>query len=225
MAKRDVGLRAQPALRILMESANRFGLSLDDPHWRKIRVYLELLLLWNRRTALVSQADPVVIACKHFADSLFAASVCASNDRIIDLGTGAGFPGLVIAIVHPSSHVSLIDSRRRKISFLTEVISTAGVSNARALEGRFESLCSQPDHRERYTLAISRALSNLAEFLRNTRGFLLSNGRAIAMKGPAYQDELIDFDPEDEGFAPARVVPYALPDSSERFLLEFRRIR
>lgn len=211
----------EPALRDLEKSAGRCGLALDKTRLGQLRIYLERLMLWNPRVALVSQAAPREIVCKHFADSLFAARSCGSNDRIIDLGSGAGFPGLVIAIAIPEASVCLVESRRKKASFLSEVIGAARVNNARAVEERIERLSEEEQHRCRYTVAFSRALSGLVEFLRLARPFLCDHGRAIAMKGPRHGEELISLDPRKEGFAAPDITHYALPDGSERCLLEF----
>jgi 16S rRNA (guanine527-N7)-methyltransferase len=212
------------ALQKLHESAARYGLALDAPSIRKLCVHLELLLLWNRRAALVSQTKPEEIVCKHFADSLFAATACNDDDWLIDLGSGAGFPGLVIAATLPAVAVYLVDSRRKKVSFLSEVISAAQVHNARAIEGRFESLSCAPQHQGRFTVAISRALSNMEEFLRAARPFLAANGRAIAMKGPAHEAELVGLNPCRHGFVRTETSRYSLPDGSARFLVAFRRV-
>jgi 16S rRNA (guanine527-N7)-methyltransferase len=213
----------ESALRDLEELAARFGLWLDERRLGQLRIYIERLMLWNSRVALVSQAAPRQIVCKHFADSLFAARRCNDSDRIVDLGSGAGFPGLVIAIAMPEVSVCLVESRRKKVSFLHEVIAAARVNNARPVEARIERLSDDKRYRCCYTVAFSRALSSLVEFLRLARPLLGDDGRAIAMKGPRHGEELAGLDPRTEGFAQPDVTYYNLPDGSERYLLEFRR--
>jgi 16S rRNA (guanine527-N7)-methyltransferase len=215
----------EPALNDLAEWAGQCGLLLDETRLGQLRIYLERLMLWNSRVALVSQTAPREIVCKHFADSLFAARSCGSRDRIIDLGSGAGFPGLVIAIAIPDASVCLVESRRKKASFLNEVIASARVNNALAVEARIEKLSDEEQHRRCYTVAFSRALSGLVEFLRFARPLLRDHGRAIAMKGPRHGEELKGLDPREEGFAPPDVTRYTLPDGSDRCLLEFKLAR
>jgi 16S rRNA (guanine527-N7)-methyltransferase len=213
----------ESALRDLEISAARFGLCLGETHLRQFRIYMERLMLWNSRVALVSQTDPQQIVCKHFVDSLFAALKCEGGDRIVDLGSGAGFPGLVAAIVRPEISVCLVESRRKKVSFLNDVIAAAKVENARAVEARIESLSNDEEYRYRHTIAFSRALSSLLEFLRLARPLLSDDGRAIAMKGPRYVEELAGLDTGTDGFVMPLVTHYNLPDASDRYLLEFRR--
>jgi 16S rRNA (guanine527-N7)-methyltransferase len=212
----------EPALNDLAEWAGQCELVLSQARMAQLRIYIERLMLWNSRVALVSQTAPREIVCKHFADSLFAARSCRNSDRIIDLGSGAGFPGLVIAIAVPEATVCLVEARRKKASFLNEVIAAARVNNARAVEARIERLSAEEQHRRCYTVAFSRALSGLVEFLRFARPLLCDHGRAIAMKGPRHGEELIGLNPRDQGFTQPDVMYYILPDGSERCLLDFK---
>jgi 16S rRNA (guanine527-N7)-methyltransferase len=215
----------EAALKILEDTASGWGLRLDTSRMQQLELYLDRLLLWNERAALVSQREPVDIACKHFADSLYAACLCRESERVVDLGTGAGFPGLVIAIVRPQSSVMLIDSKRKKISFLTDVISSARLTNVRAVEARIDSAALDPQHARQYRLATSRALTSTKEFLALAQPFLRAQGRAIAMKGPLYQQELDQLNPDKLGFNVPDMRPYQLPDGSQRVLLEFKLAR
>ncbi len=215
------------ALERLWEWAAANHISLDRRQQQQIRDYLDALLLWNRRVALVSQGDPQVIACKHFADSLVAAAQCDSTATVVDMGTGAGFPGLVIAIAQPAARVTLIESKRKKVSFLLQVISTARVENVRVLAVRIESAARDSQQAGHYSLAISRALSDLSGFLVLAALFLSAGGTAVAMKGPAFRTELHRLSESDlrrAGFAPPRAHPYELPDGTKRVLLSFRRL-
>lgn len=206
--------------------ARDFGLELTDHQAAQFRCYLDLLLTWNRRVALVSQQRPDEIVCKHFADSLVAASLCRSTERVADLGSGAGFPGLPIAIARPEAEVAMIEANRKKVSFLLNAIAQAGIGNARVLEGRLEKLAVKSELKARFSLVISRALSDLREFLELAAPFLAANGRAIAMKGPRYKEELDGVREARTGaelrFELVAVTPYRLPDGAERVLLSFR---
>jgi len=215
------------ALEGLWKWAAATGIALDRQQQLQVRQYLDVLLLWNRRVSMVSQNDPQAIVCKHFADSLVAAAPCDPRAAVVDLGTGAGFPGLVIAIARPAARVTLIESKQKKVSFLLEVIRSANIENARTVETRIESAARDPEHTGQYLVAISRALSDLPGFLALAAPFLSIGGIALAMKGPTYSTELRMFSNDDlerAGFATPQSYRYQLPDGAERALLSFRRI-
>jgi 16S rRNA (guanine527-N7)-methyltransferase len=207
----------------------RFGIS-DLPDWaaaqgivlgpaqtRQLSTYLDTLLLWAKRVDLVSQSEPDVIVTKHFADSLVPARFCPEDGTIADIGSGAGFPGLVLAIALPQASVRVIESRAKRASFLAEVVRVAKIGNAAVVHGRAEELGDQ--HREAYDLTISRALGTLSEFLALSRPLLRPSGRVLAMKGPRFAEE-IDALPDPR---PAHdlIHQYRLPDGSERALVKF----
>lgn len=198
-----------------------FGVELAPEALDRLRRYLDALLLWNRRMPLVSQTAPDEILCKHFADSLFAASACTPGDRIVDLGSGAGFPGLPIAIARPDAHVTMIDSNRKKTSFLLEALRQTQTVNARVVEGRIERVARHAEHRAAYSLATARALNRIDEFLDLARPFLAADGRALAMKGPRYREELPSTGGDIGDYTPLSDTPYSLPDGSPRVLLVF----
>jgi 16S rRNA (guanine527-N7)-methyltransferase len=173
--------------------------------------------------SLVSQNDQAEILCKHFADSLALAEVCSTGARVVDLGSGAGFPGLPLAVARPDIDLWLVESSAKKTSFLLHVISLAEVRNAHVANTRIEALVSDPRHSGRYSLAVARAFGELVEFLRSALPLLSESGRAVAMKGPRYRAELDNADVPDIGFLPPQVTEYQLPDGSERRLLCFER--
>lgn len=192
-------------------SAATAGLELDRAQLDRLAAYLDTLLLWNRKVALVGQRDAAAIVDKHFADSLFVAGQCADSESVIDLGSGAGFPGLPIAIARPSSRVCVVEARGKKASFLEEVCRTASIRNAVVCNARSEGLAGDPAHRGRYTAATARALSSTDEFLSMARPFLASGGRAIAMRSVG--------EPRASEPVGAREVLYELPDGTPRRLL------
>lgn len=192
-------------------TASAAGLALSDDQLEQLRVYLDTLLLWNRKLALVSQREPAQIINKHIADSLFAASRCVDGEAVADLGSGAGFPGLPIAIARPASRVSLVESRGRKASFLDEARRAAAARNAVVCHARIETLAVDAQHRARYPVVTARALASLDEFLTLARPLLSVGGHAIAMRsvGESDPDEPIHMD----------VIRYQLPDGTPRRLL------
>ena len=190
------------------------GLALTAVQLTQLQVYVELLLLWNRKLALVSQRDRAEILAKHVADALFAASRCVDGEAVVDLGSGAGFPGLPIAVARPAARVSLIESRGKKASFLEEACRSASIRNASVHHGRIEDIAADPAHQSRYALATARALTNTAQVIALARPFLAPGGRAIAMRsvGESRHDEPAD----------AQEIAYALPDGTPRRLVVVR---
>lgn len=189
------------------------GLELSAVQMGRLHAYLDTLLFWNRKVALVSQSEPEKIAFKHLADSLFAAAYCPDGESVVDLGSGAGLPGLVIGVVRAKSPVCLIESRARKVSFLCEAARTTSASNVTVFHGRIEDAAASPDHRGRYRIAVARALTQTAAFLRLARPFLTDGGLAVAMR-PAGE-------PTPSPAARCTTVSYDLPDGTPRRLLLF----
>ena len=190
------------------------GLALTADQIDRLARYLDVLLLWNRRISLVSQRAPAEIIAKHVADSLFVASCCAEGEPVIDLGSGAGFPGLPIAVARPGARVCVVESRGKKASFLEEARRVASIPNALICHRRIESMALDSAHRGRYTVATARALTNPVAFFRLARPFLAAGGWAIAMCsiGQAGAPELPD----------AEEIRYLLPDRIPRRLLIVR---
>jgi 16S rRNA (guanine527-N7)-methyltransferase len=170
--------------------------------------YVELLLQWNQKVALVSRGDLESVLVKHVADSLVAAAHCGAARTVADLGSGAGFPGLVIAIVHPGTTVCVIESRGKKISFLEEAVRCAAIANAEVLQARIEALAGDPRHRGRYDLITSRALADIDQLLALARPLAVPGARLLAMRAAGA--------PVPEG---AEVVEYELPDGTPRRLV------
>jgi 16S rRNA (guanine527-N7)-methyltransferase len=186
------------------------GLPLSDPQLDQLRAYLDVLLFWNRKMALVSQSDPAVILAKHFADSLFVAARCTSAAAVADLGSGAGFPGIPIAIAAPSARVCLIESRAKKASFLDAARRATSAHNVLVCNTRIEALAADPAHRARYAVVTARALSGLRDLLDQSRLFLAPGGRTLAMRSVG--EQIPDL-PQVED------VTYRLPDGTPRRLL------
>ena len=195
-------------------AAAKASLVLAPAQIDQLRAYLDTLLLWNRKLALVSQRDPEQILTKHFADSLFAASHCSDGEAVVDLGSGAGFPGLPIAVSRPASPVCLIESRGRKVSFLEEACRAASIRNTTVRNARIETVAAEPAHHQRYAVATARALARTDRLLALARPLLAPGGRAIAMRSVG---EALDGDPPG-----AEEIRYELPDGTPRRLLIVR---
>jgi 16S rRNA (guanine527-N7)-methyltransferase len=159
------------------------GVHLNAHQIAQLAFYADELLKWSRKINLTAIKAPTDIVVKHFLDSLAAADQVADADRLLDIGTGAGFPGLPLKLMHPSLAVTVIDGSRKKISFVSHLIGSLALDGIRALQTRSEALCRQDAHRGAYDVVVSRALSDLAGFVRQAIGFVRPGGRLLAWKG------------------------------------------
>ena len=157
---------------ILVDKFNEINIELNDTQIEQFEKYYELLIEWNNvmnLTAIIEKEDVVI---KHFVDSV---SICLFNDfnfnekvnkqhivSVIDIGTGAGFPGIPLKIVYPGLKVTLLDSLNKRVNYLNTVIKELGLKDIVAIHGRAEDYAKKEDYRERYDLCVSRAVSNLA---------------------------------------------------------------
>lgn len=177
-------------LRDLQLWLQQFDLELSSEHLEQTRCYLDTLLLWNRKMNLVSQRRPEEIITKHLADSFVAASALGDSERIVDLGSGGGFPGIPIAIAHPSSPVWLVESNQKKASFLAEAVARCGLSLVTVCAERIEVVRQRADLARQLTAVTARALSSIDELVEAAADLLAPRGRLIALKGPNYEAEL-----------------------------------
>lgn len=173
-------------------------------------VYAEELVQWNRRINLTAITDPLEIAVKHFLDSAAAAPWIPAGSRVLDIGSGPGFPGMVLKILQPDLDVSLIEAVRKKISFQRHVIRTIGLSGIQALHGRAEDMAGTDPNA--FDVVICRALTDLAGFFQMARPLLAPGGMAVAMKGRLEEVEAeIQEMSAGELAVHWRLSPYTLP--------------
>ena len=172
-------------------AACRLGTELTPPQLDQFALYMDMLLRWRKRFNLTAISDPREIVLKHFADSL---SVVPHIDRdaqsLIDVGTGAGFPGVPLAIALPSLRVTLLDAVNKRVGFLNSVVEELRLGGVRAIHARAEDAAHTDEHREAYDLAVSRAVAALPVLTEYALPFVRPGGRFIAMKGPNVRGEL-----------------------------------
>lgn len=178
---------------ILARGAREIGLTLPDRKLDLFRRYRRELLLWNSKMNLVSITTPLDLPVKHCLDSLLPASfIEKSEGALLDIGTGAGFPGIPLKIVMDALSVALVDSSRKKTSFLKDVTGKLRLERVRVVQGRIEQLAGDPEWIGAFDTVISRATFKLADLIRAGSPFLAPGGRLIAMKGPDLQAEWDD---------------------------------
>lgn len=191
------------------------SLEVPDTALAQLANYLELLRLWSKRAALIGPAEEAVLIGKHLADSLFAAAACPAAGRAADLGSGAGLPGIPIAIARPNLQIDLVESRAKKASFLADA--TRHLANARVATTRIEDLAGAD-----YDVVVARALAPLERLLPLAGPLLRPHGTLLALKARSFEAELAAADPQAAGLTLEESNEYQLPTGERRVLLRFQ---
>ncbi len=210
---------------LLIEGAKAFGIHLGGKAIEAFEVYLKELLKWNRKINLTAIQTEKGIVLKHFLDSLSVFPYLPKPSSILDIGSGAGFPGIPLKIIQPTLGVTLIDSVRKKVDFQRHIIRTLGLKGIEAIHGRVQDKGILQSLGGRFDIIVSRAFSDLRTFLILSFPFLKGGGWVIAMKGDVESDKL-RFLTEAEGTAYRlqKTVPLTLPFSSfKRAILLFEK--
>ena len=174
----------------LKEEAMQFGIELSEKEQDNFYNYMKLLLDWNEKINLTAITEPKEVITKHFVDSLSITPYINENDRILDIGTGAGFPGIPLKIVLEKNEITLLDSLNKRINFLNEVIEKSDLKNIQAIHGRAEEFNKIDENRENYDIIVSRAVAKLNVLLEYMLPFVKLNGRCICMKSADIDEEL-----------------------------------
>ncbi len=161
------------------------GIQLTAKQIRAFQLYEELLLSWNKHTNLTAIRDPEMIAIKHFLDSLTC--VLAMRDtainRVVDVGTGAGFPGIPLKIIYPAMELTLIESVEKKAAFCRAVIAELHLNDVMVITDRAEKVAHLAEHRQKYDWAIARAVASMPTLMEYLLPFVKVGGCGLAMKG------------------------------------------
>lgn len=179
--------------KMLIDGVAVLGVALDDRGVAAFMSFLRELKAWNKKINLTSIDEDEDIIVRHFLDSLTVCRFLAGTERILDIGSGAGFPGLPIKIAMPATDVVLLDTVTKKVHFIRHMIRTLGLSASGAVEAvsaRVEDAAMVEKYGASFDCVVSRAFSELKNFVSVGLPYLKPGGRLIAMKGPAYAGEL-----------------------------------
>lgn len=177
---------------ILKEGALSYNINLNQEQVEQFIVYKDLLKSWNEKINLTAITDDMDIIKKHFIDSIsiVKSGVLKDGMSLIDVGTGAGFPGIPIKIIMPGIKVLLLDSLNKRITYLNEVIKGLKLKDIEAVHGRAEEFSRNDKYRERFDIATARAVANLSVLSEYCIPYVKDKGYFIAMKGPSIDEEL-----------------------------------
>ena len=173
---------------LIVEGLNELGYENDFLLTEKLEIYLATLKKWNKVYNLTAINEDSEIITKHFFDSLSVNGFIQNSQRILDVGTGAGFPGLILALFNPDKSFVLVDGVSKKISFLQEMIGKLNLKNVIAVHIKVEEYKVT----EQFDIIISRAFAEIKKMIKLTKHLIKVNGKFIAMKGPDVMNELDD---------------------------------
>lgn len=174
----------------LEEKLKLIDINISEIEIENFKIYMKLLLEWNKKINLTAITNEDDIILKHFVDSLTIKKYISENEKIIDIGTGAGFPGIPLAIMNKNNKITLMDSLNKRIVFLNDVIDKLKLTNVKAIHSRAEELAKNKTYREKYDIAVSRAVANLSTLVEYMLPFVSVGGKCICMKGPNIEEEL-----------------------------------
>lgn len=172
----------------LIKKANSIGIEISQKQAEQFYKYMELLLEWNEKMNLTAITEPEEVILKHFIDSLTIIPYLKEADTVLDIGTGAGFPGIPLKILEENKKFTLLDSLNKRIIFLQTVINELELKNIQAIHGRAEEFVSK--ERETYNIVTSRAVARLNVLLEYMLPFVKIGGRCICMKSFEIEEEL-----------------------------------
>jgi 16S rRNA (guanine527-N7)-methyltransferase len=177
---------------LLRNGAENYDIKLSDYQVEQFMNYMRLLKEWNEKINLTAITDEAEIIKKHFIDSIaiMKSDLISTGCTVIDVGTGAGFPGIPINIIEPGVKVLLLDSLNKRVNFLNEVIKELKLTNIEAVHGRAEEMSKNVKYREKFDIATARAVANMNVLSEYCMPYVKKGGHFIALKGPTGYEEV-----------------------------------
>ncbi len=213
---------------ILKAKATPYGIEISDDLSDKLSIYAKELREWNEKINLTAILDDEGIAIKHFLDCLLVSKAASfeAGMSVIDVGTGAGFPGLVIAAAHPDVSVTLLDSTGKKLKAVEAMAAAMGVENVKIVHARAEEAGKNPEFREKYDYATARAVAELRVLSEYTLPFVKKGGSFLSLKSVTAKEEIGGakkalgiLGGEVEG-----VTEFTLPGGDNRAIIKIKKI-
>ena len=175
---------------ILCKECKLQNIEINEDTIQKLSIYKDLLLEWNEKVNLTAITDEYEIIVKHFVDCLECSKAIKDEKKIIDVGTGAGFPGMVLAIYYPDIEFTLLDGLNKRLIFLQEVVDKLGLTNVKIVHGRAEEVVRIDNLFNYYDASVSRAVANLPVLLEYVSPYVKVGGYSIVMKGDSVEEEI-----------------------------------
>ena len=176
--------------KLMIEYGKEINIVFTEEQLQKFYEYMNLLIEWNEKINLTAIVEPKEIILKHFIDSLTIIKYIEPNKSVIDIGTGAGFPGIPVKIMREDLDITLLDSLNKRIHFLNEVIQKLELKNITAIHARIEEFAKNKQYREAFDVATSRAVANLTTLSEYMLPMVDLKGMAICMKGSEINEEV-----------------------------------
>lgn len=174
----------------MKENEKYFDFHFSVEQLEQFFAYMNLLIEWNEKMNLTAIVEPNEIILKHFIDSITILKEIDNNSKIIDVGTGAGFPGVPLSIMNPTLKITLADSLNKRLIFLQEVVNQLGLKNIEIIHARAEELGKNKKYRENFDAATSRAVANLSTLSEYLIPLVKVGGKIIGMKAGGAQEEI-----------------------------------
>ena len=174
----------------LSKELENSGFNLSQEKLEKLYLYKELLIEWNEKINLTAITDDEEIIIKHILDSIYLLPHILDNSKVIDVGTGAGLPGIILAICNENIQVTLLDALQKRITFLNDVIEKSQLTNTIAIHSRAEEAGQNNEYREQYDVVVSRAVASLNVLIELTAPYAKTNGLCIYMKADKTEQEI-----------------------------------
>ncbi len=171
-------------------NVDKLGINLSEIQLKQFYNYMNLLIEWNKKINLTAITEPDEIILKHFVDSLTIFKYISDGTKVVDVGTGAGFPGIPLKIVRQDVDITLLDSLQKRINFLDEVINELNLEKITTIHSRVEDFGKNKKYREEFDIATSRAVANLSTLSEYLLPLVKVGGKVISMKGSLIQEEL-----------------------------------
>lgn len=211
----------------IIENGKKIGLDIAEKEVQNLYKYMLLMLEWNKNVNLTAITEEKEIIYKHFIDSLSVNKYLTNKEKIMDIGTGAGFPGIPLKIFNEDLNFILVDSLNKRINFLEEVKNELNLNKLELVHARAEELGKNKNYRENMDIVVSRAVARLRILAEYMLPFVKKNGICICMKGPNIEEEIEESKKSLEilGGKIDKIEHIILPGDLERNIILIRKIK